>query len=50
MDWFLHDRDICHERVIAKEREIFMLSTCEMFFQKWFKKAKMAESQFQYFF
>ena len=23
MDWFLYDRDICHERVITQKRDIF---------------------------
>ena len=51
--WFLYDRDNGHERVINKERDIFrtLLSTYgETFWQKWFKKAKMAKSQFQYLF
>ena len=53
MGWFLYDRDICHERVITKERDIFttLLSTYgETFLWKWLKKAKIAKSQFQYFF
>ena len=53
MDWFLYDRDICHERVITEERDIFttLLSTYgETFSWKWLKKAKIAKSQFQYFF
>ena len=49
MDWLLCDRDICHERVIAKEGDIFtiLLSTYgETFLRKLLKKAKIARSQF----
>ena len=52
MEWFLNDRDICHERVINKEKDIFttLLRTYgDTFLRKWLKKAKMVKSQFQYF-
>ena len=41
MDWFLYDRDIYHERVITKERDIFTTlqgTYGETFFAKMFKK------------
>ena len=41
MDWFLYDRDICHERVTPKERDIFTILLSiygETFLGKWLKK------------